>query len=35
MIDPGNNAGLWWGSHPRPLYYESDVKPTAPRRPLY
>ena len=26
--------GLSWGSNPRPPHYESDVQPTAPRRPL-
>ena len=29
----GNNRGLWLGSNPRPPHNESDVQPTAPRRP--
>ena len=34
ILSQGNNGGLWWGSNPRLPNYESDVQPTAPRRPL-
>ena len=33
-LAPGNNGGLWWGSNPRRPHYESDVQPTAQRRPF-
>ena len=34
LSNKGNNGGLWWGLNPRLPYSESDVQPTASRRPL-